>query len=124
MTSETLLLRQAHPNFMEGEKPTSQAFYPFPKDNGELSVYDASRIDAREFYTHYTQSLGLRSDSVWGVTKAETDRIGTTAEPDPLPDSPAHAKIVFGVKPPKELRKLAKQLQAHAISRGCLYRPV
>jgi len=40
MNDQTLLLRQVHPNFLPDGELSSQAFYPFPKDNGRLSVYD------------------------------------------------------------------------------------
>lgn len=64
MTLETILLRQAHPRFMEGEFPTSQVFYPFPKDDGKLSVYDGDQITAENAHRHYTQVLGNESHSV------------------------------------------------------------
>lgn len=123
MNTETVLWRQAHPNFMDGDKPTSQAFFPFPKDNGKLSVYDGDQINAQQSYIHYTQILENESDSVWAITKAEADKEDVPASPDPLPDFSAHAKIDFGNRPEKECRKIAKRLKAKAIARGCQYRP-
>lgn len=49
MTPTTLLLRHAHPNFMDGDQITSQVFMPFPKVDGCLSVYkkDCRKIAKR-----------------------------------------------------------------------------
>lgn len=58
MTSATLLLRQVHPKFMDGSLITSQAFMPFPRDDGKLSVYDGDQIGAADAHQHYTSTLG------------------------------------------------------------------
>ncbi len=121
MTSETVLYRQAYPKFMDGDDITSQVFIPFPKDNGNLSVYDGDKIDAAGAYRHYTEQLGLESDSVWAVMKIEADEVGTTAEPDPLPDFESHAKLNFNKLPEKEWRKAAKKLKKLAQDRGRLH---
>lgn len=123
MTEETVLLRQAHPRFMDGDAPTSQAFVPFPKDEGNLSVYDGDQGTAAESYSHYTEVQKLESAGVWGVTKAETDELDLPAAPDPLPGNPAHAVIQFGERTQRESRKLAKALKRMALERGCLHRP-
>lgn len=124
MTPATLLHRQAHPKFMDGAQITSQVFFPFPKDNGFLSVYDGEQISAAEAYEHYTQVLGNESHSVWSVTKAEADGEAVPASADALPDFPSHAKIDFSGKSDKECRKIAKKLKAWATGRGCQYLPV
>jgi hypothetical protein len=41
---------------------------------------------------------------VWGISGTEVAEIGLTGQPDPLPDSPAHALVNFGGTPEKELR--------------------
>jgi hypothetical protein len=123
MTSDTLLWRQAHPNFMDGKRPTSQVFFPFPKDNGKLSVYDGDQVNAEDSYKHYTEVLKNESASVWAVIKSEADSHGVPASSDPLPNFAAHAKVDFNFKPEKECRKIAKRLKALAIARGCQYRP-
>jgi hypothetical protein len=123
MTSDTILLRQAHPKFMGGDMPTSQVFFPFPKDDGKLSVYDGDQVNAKQSYNHYTQVMGNESHSVWAITKSEADAEGVPARPDPLPDSPAHAIVDFDAKSEKGCRRIAKQLKKLAIARGCQYRP-
>ncbi len=123
MNAETLLLRQAHPHFMAGDRPTSQVFLPFPKDQGLLSVYDGDQINAAEAHGHYTHVLGNESHSVWAVTQAEAAGENVPASPDPRPDFPAHATMDFREKSDNECRKIAKKLKARAIARGCQYLP-
>jgi hypothetical protein len=123
MNPETLLLRQAHPNFMDGRQITSQVFVPFPKDEGRLSVYDGDQITAAAAYAHYTGSLGNASHSVWAVTKGEADGEGAPGGPDALPDFVAHAKIDYTGKTDKECRRIAKKLKVLAVTRGCQFQP-
>ena len=123
MNTSYNLLRQVHPSFLKGGKLLSQAFFPFPKDNGKLSVYDEKLISPAQSYMHYTQELSLNSAGVWGVSNAEVHEAGLMHEADPLPNSPAHALIDFGTASDKEYRKLAKRLKIFAESRGCLYAP-
>lgn len=122
MNDGTLLLRQVHPNFMKNGALTSQAFFPFPKDRGALSVYDGDQIDAHAAHEHYTKTLRRQSHGVWGVTCREVAHIGLTSAPDPLEDFPCHALIHFGAATNKECRKLAKRLKDFAEIRGCLTR--
>jgi hypothetical protein len=67
MTPATLLFRQVHPKFFPGGTLSSQAFFPFPKDQGKLSVYDGEHITAAQSFTHYTETLHLESAGVWGI---------------------------------------------------------
>ena len=120
MNGGTLLLRQVHPNFMKNDALTSQAFIPFPKDKGALSVYDGDQIDAAAAYAHYTKTLRRQSQGVWGVTCSEVALIGLTSAPDPLEGFPCHAVIDFGAASSKECRKLAKRLKDFAEMRGML----
>ena len=121
MKADSILLRQVHPNFFPGGQLSSQAFFPFPKDKGKLSVYDGLLISPAQSFEHYTQKQGLESMGVWGISDSEVIETGLTSKPDPLPDSPAHAFVDFGNAPVKEYRKPAKILKAFAIARGCLY---
>ena len=123
MKPETILLRQVHPDFIPDGQLTSQAFMPFPKDQGKPSVYDGDQISASESHKHYTEVLGCKSHSVWGVSCAEVSAIGLTSVPDPKEDFPSHALIDFTANPENTFRKLAKKLKAVAAARGCLYSP-
>ena len=123
MNEETILLRQVHPQFLTGGKLSSQAFFPFPKDAGRLSVYDSDLISPAWAFSHYINELQLQSVGVWGVSVEEVNIIALTSQPDPLPDFLAHAVIDFGKASINECRKLAKRLRAFAVARGCLYSP-
>jgi len=64
MKKETLLMRQVHPNFMDGGTPTSVAFRPFPNDRGKLSVYDGDLISPEGSFIHWTTELANVSAGV------------------------------------------------------------
>jgi hypothetical protein len=124
MTPETILLRQIHPLFIVDNQVTSQAFTPFPKDEGLLSMYDGSLVTAAESHQHYTDTLKFQSAAVYAVSVAEVtiESAGVlTCRPDPLPDFESHAVIDFTGQTEKAARKLAKKLKKQAIDRGCLF---
>jgi len=123
MNPQTTLLRQVHPDFIPDGQLTSQAFMPFPKDEGKLSVYDGEQTSAADSYKHYTEVLRNASDSVWGVTCAEVAEAGLTSVSAPLQSFQSHSLIDFTAHREKSFRKLAKRLKAFAIVRGCLYSP-
>ncbi|WP_395643911.1 hypothetical protein [Rudaea sp.] len=122
MNDRTLLLRQVHPSFFPDGEVSSQAFFPFPKDNGKLSVYDGDQISAEAAYRHYTVSLGLGSAGVWAVTGGEVVSVGLAHQNNPVAGNSAHAVVDFGALPEKECRKLAKRLRKFAVDRSSLYR--
>ncbi|WP_334033329.1 hypothetical protein [Burkholderia orbicola] len=122
MNDQTLLLRQVHPNFFPDGEVSSQAFFPFPKDDGKLSVYDGDQIAADASHRHYTANLGLQSAGVWAVNGEEVGSVGLSFRPDPVEGNPAHAVVDFGVLAEKECRKVAKRLRKLAVDRGNLYR--
>ncbi|WP_372383144.1 hypothetical protein ACCQ12_05840 [Xanthomonas sp. NCPPB 1068] len=122
MNDQTLLLRQVHPNFFPDGEVSSQAFFPFPKDDGKLSIYDGDQTTAEASHHHYTLDLGLESVGVWAVSGAEAASVGLIHQPDPVPGNPAHAIINFNVVTEKECRKLAKKLKKFAVDRGSQYR--
>lgn len=121
MNDNTLLLRQVHPSFFPEGEVSSQAFIPFPKDDGKLSVYDGDQIDARESYRHYVEN-GLKSVGVWGVTGSEVKSVALTYQSDPVDGNPAHAIVHFGSLAEKECRRIAKRLKQFAVDRGNLHR--
>jgi len=75
MKADSILLRQVHPNFFPGGQLSSQAFFPFPKDKGKLSVYDGLLISPAQSFEHYTRKQGLESVGVWGINDAEVIRV-------------------------------------------------
>lgn len=121
MTDETMLLRQVNPAFLEAGETSSQAFFPFPKDEGKLSVDDGGLTTPEAAHVFFTTVLKLESAGTWGVTGAEVAATGLAYGPDPLPENAAHALIDFGVRNEKECRKLARKLKAHANARKRLH---
>ena len=123
MNDKTLHLRQIHPNFIDQGQVSSQAFTPFPKDEGKLSVYDGDQISPVAAYTHYTEVLQFQSDGVWAVTGSEITSMGLVSESAPLENFVEHALIDFNPHSQKTARKLAKKLRDIAVERGCLHIP-
>ena len=123
MNKATLLFRQIHPNFLPKGEVSSQAFFPFPKDDGKLSVYDGDQIGAAVSHSHYTAQLRLESAGVWALNGDEVDMVLLRYLSDPVPGNPAHAVVNFGDLNERECRKLSKKLKRFAIERGCMYRP-
>ena len=124
MTPRTVLLRQIHPNFYPNRELSSQAFFPFQKDSGKLSVYDGDQISAADAFMHYTTILKNQACCVWGVDCGEVAEAGLSSVTNPLPDFPSHSLIDFTGRTDKECRKLAKLLKEFALKRGCLHTPV
>ncbi|RRD57900.1 hypothetical protein [Vandammella animalimorsus] len=121
MNDQTLFFRQVNPNFLVEGVLTSQAFTPFPKDQGGLSVYDGDQVSPQEAYRHYTEEQHLLSAGVWGVSGEEVKSLDLSYCADPVEGNSAHALIEFGQRTNKECRKLAKRLVEYALSRGRLY---
>lgn len=121
MNEDTLLLRQIHPDFVQDDRVSSQAFRPTPKDEQCLSVYDGDRIDAPTAHEHYTSVLGLRSVGIMAVTLNECNTLDLPVRADPAPFL-EHAVIDFSGFGKNATEKKAKQLRAKAVARDWLYR--
>lgn len=122
MDSETKLLRQIHPTFVQNGRPTSQAFRPTPKDENQLSVYNGAMIAAAASWHYYTETLRLESAGVLALSHAECDAQQLKVIEDGIP-IPAHCYIDFsGVSKPDAERK-SKKLAALAKKRGWLFQP-
>jgi len=116
----TLLLRQIHPDFIQNQRVSSQAFRPTPKDERKLSVYDGDLITPAEACKHYTKTLNLKSTGVLGVSVKECKECELPVTPDPAPFL-EHVLIDFSGYSNKAIEKKAKQLKAKAEARGWLY---
>lgn len=120
MNDDTLLLRQIHPAFLQGNRPSSQAFKPTPKDQQKISAYDGDRIKPIDAYRHYTNDLGYNSQGVLAVTLSECVNLGLNAysDPDPFPE---HVLVDFSPYNRSETEKRAKKLRDKALTRGWQY---
>lgn len=120
MTSDTLLLRQINPAWVQQGRVTSQAFKPTLKDNKQLSVYDGDQMTAEDSWVHYTEELGYSSVGVMGVSVEECQSLDLIAELDPKP-FPAHAVIKFDGCSNSQIERKAKSLKKAAKVRGWQY---
>ena len=120
MNSETNLLRQIHPSFVQNGKVTSQAFLPTPKDENKLSVYDGDQITCEESWKHYTNELKLLSDGTQIILYSECTEKDLTVIPDPVA-FPEHVLIDFTGLSSGQKRSKAKFLRNAAEQRGWCY---
>ena len=122
MDSETKLLRQIHPTFVQNGRPTSQAFRPTPKDENQLSVYNGAMITATASWHYYTETLSLESAGVMALNHGECAGQQLKVIEDGVP-IPAHCYVDFsGVSKP-DAEKKSKMLSAFAKKRGWLFQP-
>ncbi|XZF13494.1 hypothetical protein ACTHGU_17075 [Chitinophagaceae bacterium MMS25-I14] len=127
MDSETILLRQIHPTFVQADNVsvqafsvTSQAFKPTPKDEGKLSVYNSEKFTPESSYNHFT-SGEFKSSGVLGVSKAECNAEELNCIEDNNPFD-GHTYIDFTALSGNQIEKKAKKLRNAALTRGWLYR--
>lgn len=122
MNANTLLLRQINPNFFQGDRVTSQAFRPTPKDQQRLSVDDGDQIAPRESYERFASQTGCRSIGVMAVTNGECAALNLHVIADGIPYK-EHASIDFQGLTNSQVEKCGKQLAVHARQRGWLFQP-
>ena len=121
MNSETLLLRQVHPTFIQMDRITSQVFTPRSTDENRLSVYDGDQITAEAAWLHYTGLLNRESIGVMAVSVSECSSEGLQVNADPSPFS-EHAVIQFGTLRKGQIQAAAKNLRMAAQQRGWIYK--
>ena len=122
MNPEALLHRQINPGWVQGNRVTSQAFRPMPKDKHMLSAYDGDLIGAEGSWRHFTSELGFSSVGVCAVSVAECAELQLPARPDP-DEFPEHAVIDFTGIGNSAAEKKSKTLRNRAEVRGWLYQP-
>ena len=121
MTSNTLLLRQVNPGWVQQGHVTSQVFKPTPKDEKRLSAYDGDKITAEQAWNHFTGTLGRTSIGVLAVSVSECQTHDLPVASDPAPFL-EHVFIDFTGFERNDIEKKAKQLRAAAVARGWQYR--
>jgi hypothetical protein len=120
MRSETILIRQIHPSFIQDGRVGSNAFCPTSKDDGKLSTYDGDKIDAESAWKHYTDDLGYQSVGAYGLSVGECMSWDLQVSEDPEP-FPEHVVIDFNAHGASAVKKKGKQLRKCAVDRGWLY---
>ncbi len=120
MNKTTLLYRQIHPSWLQGDRVTSQAFKPTPKDKKKLSLYDGDMVSAEESWKHFTAKKGLASIGCLAVTVDECSNQDLEVKSDP--DAfPAHVLVNFETHSGKQIERKAKNLRYSALERGWQY---
>ncbi len=122
MTEKTPLYRQIHPSFIQNGEPTYIASRPFPKDAGQLSVYDGDLISPEQSYKHYTETQKLKSSGVMAVSVQECTGLDLSACPSPNIFE-EHAHIDFVGLDKKQIESKSKGLLACAIARDWVHKP-
>jgi hypothetical protein len=118
---DEILFRQVHPSWVDDGVPTSQAFTPTPKDEGELSIARGSRTTAEAAYKYYTTIQKFASAGTWAVTVREASDAGLESFDDDQPDVLAHGFVDFRGLSRKEAKRKGVLLAAHARARGRLF---
>jgi hypothetical protein len=116
-----VLFRQVHPSWVDDGVPSSQAFVPTRKDQGELSIARGSLTTAEAAHKHYTTVRELRSAGSWGVSVGEALDAGLNSFGRKLDDDPAHGFADFRGLRRREAEAKGKLLVARARERGRLY---
>ena len=118
---EELLFRQVPPAWVDDCEPTSQAFRPTKKDEGQLSVSLGSLTSAEQAYVHHTTVLQRHSAGSWGISVGEVVAANLMAFPDEVDESPAHGYVDFSGLSKGDCEKRSKLLLARARARGRLH---
>jgi len=127
---EELLLRQVHPSFVRGGRPSSQAFRPTTKDEGKLSVARGSVTTPASAYELHTAGLGLAAAGTWAITVGECRGQGLTVVADPVTcplatvSDPAHALVDFMPHSKNQAEAKGARLARQAVDRGRLHPPL
>jgi hypothetical protein len=125
---DEVLLRQINPQWLQKGIVTSQAFDPFPKDHGMLSVDRSDLVTPQESYQRF-KADGFDSCAVYGVTVAEFDAEDIETLSDPIEasedrrENPAHALADYRPFSKKDRKKKARALKNKSIERGVLFTP-
>jgi hypothetical protein len=122
MKSTTLLLRQVHPNWVKDDGTVASiALWPFPKDQGLLSVDDGDGVTAAASWQRYVAQPDRLSAGVWAFTVEEAVALSLPATADPRDGNPQHVLVDFTAFAEKQQKAKAKLLSVPVNARGCLH---
>ena len=122
MDINTLFLRQIHPNFIQGEHVTSQAFRPNDNDEDQLSVYNGTKFNPENSFKHYTEKIEKQSAGVLGITSDECTNEGLISSENNIPFD-GHCIIDFSsLTSQGQKEKKAKKLRNISFAKGWLYK--
>lgn len=122
---DEVLLRQVHPDQVEGGGISKVPFLPRRGDNSMVSTL-RGYVSPEEAYRRHTEDHGHESVGTWGVAVGEGEEHGVPSWDDScLPESPAdHASLDYAQHPAVNQRaRVARKLRDAAVARGCLFAP-
>lgn len=116
-------LRQCNPSWVQGGKPSSQAFAYFAKDAGRLSGSRSRDATPAQAYRFYTETLRLKSAATLAVTVAQVEARSSRVVDDtnaptvrpPAPVPPGHSYIDLRHLTSGERKRLASGLSRDAV---------
>lgn len=126
---DELLWRNAHPDWIENGKLTSQAFRPTPKDQNKLSSARASKVSVENNFKEFTGDFGLASIGVWAVSVGEAGAEDIQAIYDehspstPTPCLTGHTSLDFAEISNNRAKRIGSRLRDQAEKRGVQYPP-
>ena len=125
MNPETLLYRIVFPVQAQGDAITSQVFRPNPSGGMLLSVYDSSRISARDVWQRFAaeRQADCAGFGVVAVTVAECRGLGLDVNEDAQPLTAEHASISFAGLSRNQIIRKSHALKQFAVARGWQFRP-
>lgn len=126
MKNDSMLYRQVHPSFIQGDTIstqvfTSQVFKPTTKDSGLLSVYSGEVFSPEDSHIHYSED-NKKSSGVVAVTKEECKINDLPVIDDNIPFV-GHCSINYNSLSNGQISKKSKKLKVLAENRGWLFRP-
>ena len=101
-------------------EPSSEAFKPKRKDNGNLSVDRSKCVTAEESFDNF-RNRGFHSEAVFGLKVGEfgSEQIPCWHRPECA--NPAHTHADFNLLSNNRRNKAGKRLKEIAFKRGILY---
>ena len=120
MTSQTLLLRQIHPSFVQNGRVTSQPFRPTPKDDHFLSVDNGDKIAPPAAWARFTSNPSSTSAGVMALSNEECTAQQLRVVEDGVP-YPEHCYLDYSVFEKREVERKAKHLSSVAQSREWIF---
>jgi len=114
--------RQVNPSWIQQGIPSRQAFMPTRKDTGKLSLDRSASTTAKQAHDNF-HSLGLNSDSVFGITPEECAEDPNPIEcfESPLENNPHHSHADFNGLTNSQMKAKSQDLLRKAILRGKLH---
>lgn len=121
---DEVLWRNAHPDWIQDGKLTSQVFRPTPKDDKKLSTAREYVVSAEDHFMEFTENCGLASAGVWALSvgEVEDERLRAiydeNAPSAPDPRLKGHTSLDFTSVSKNQAKRIGGRLRDRAEDRG------